>query len=56
MVSLKQQIDVLDYFGPVCVFISFFAIVFVISVTCILWFCVSDTDDVTVFSKVGFII
>uniref|UniRef100_A0A915HQI5 Transmembrane protein n=1 Tax=Romanomermis culicivorax TaxID=13658 RepID=A0A915HQI5_ROMCU len=51
MVSLKQELSVLDYFGPLCVFVSFFVIVFLISVTCILWFCVSDVDDVNVFTK-----
>ncbi|OUC41308.1 hypothetical protein D917_03468 [Trichinella nativa] len=52
MVSLKQELQVLDYFGAFCVFISFFVIILIISVTCILWFCVSPTDDVTVFAKV----
>ncbi|KRX17762.1 Twinkle protein, mitochondrial [Trichinella nelsoni] len=51
MVSLKQELQVLDYFGAFCVFISFFVIILIISVTCILWFCVSPTDDVTVFAK-----
>ncbi|VDN03602.1 unnamed protein product [Thelazia callipaeda] len=53
MVDLKQQLDVLDYFGPVAVWISFFSIVFIISVTCILWCCVSESDDKTVFAKWG---
>ncbi|MFH4976050.1 hypothetical protein AB6A40_002759 [Gnathostoma spinigerum] len=53
MVDLKQQLDVLDYFGPVAVWISFFAVVFIISVTCILWCCVSPDDDSTVFAKWG---
>ncbi|VDM15915.1 unnamed protein product [Wuchereria bancrofti] len=52
MVDLKQQLDVLDYFGPIAVWISFFSITFIISVTCILWCCVSKTDDKTVFAKV----
>ena len=52
MVDLKQQLDVIDYFGPIAVWISFFAIIFIISVTCILWCCVSDKDDSTVFAKV----
>ncbi|KRY20583.1 Transmembrane protein, partial [Trichinella patagoniensis] len=46
-----QELQVLDYFGAFCVFISFFVIILIISVTCILWFCVSPTDDVTVFAK-----
>lgn len=54
MVDLKQQLDVLDYFGPLAVWISFFAIIFIISVTCILWCCVSEKDDSTVFAKVNF--
>uniref|UniRef100_A0A1I7Z2N9 Protein S-acyltransferase n=1 Tax=Steinernema glaseri TaxID=37863 RepID=A0A1I7Z2N9_9BILA len=53
MVDLKQQLDVLDYFGPLAVWISFFAIAFIISVTCILWCCVSENDDSTVFAKWG---
>ncbi|CDW52791.1 hypothetical protein TTRE_0000105301 [Trichuris trichiura] len=52
MVSLKQELQVLDYFGAICVFISFFVIVLIVSVTCILWFCVSENDDMTVFAKV----
>uniref|UniRef100_A0A0N5AB02 Uncharacterized protein n=1 Tax=Syphacia muris TaxID=451379 RepID=A0A0N5AB02_9BILA len=51
MVDLKQQLDVIDYFGPIAVWISFFAIIFIISVTCILWCCVSENDDSTVFAK-----
>uniref|UniRef100_A0A914DEE4 ATP synthase F0 subunit 8 n=1 Tax=Acrobeloides nanus TaxID=290746 RepID=A0A914DEE4_9BILA len=51
MVDLKQQLDVLDYFGPLAVWICFFSIVFIISVTCILWCCVSEKDDSTVFAK-----
>uniref|UniRef100_A0A914C873 ATP synthase F0 subunit 8 n=2 Tax=Acrobeloides nanus TaxID=290746 RepID=A0A914C873_9BILA len=53
MVDLKQQLDVLDYFGPLAVWICFFSIVFIISVTCILWCCVSEKDDSTVFAKWG---
>lgn len=52
MVSLKQELSVLDYFGPLIVFVAFFAIVFVISATCILWFCVDDADG-AVLSKVS---
>uniref|UniRef100_A0A5S6QTS7 Uncharacterized protein n=1 Tax=Trichuris muris TaxID=70415 RepID=A0A5S6QTS7_TRIMR len=51
MVSLKQELQVLDYFGAICVFISFFVIVLIVSVTCILWFCVGENDDMTVFAK-----
>jgi len=53
MVDLKQQLDVLDYFGPLAVWISFFAIIFIVSVTCILWCCVTENDDSTVFAKWG---
>ncbi|KAK6113252.1 Uncharacterized protein BM_BM2332 [Brugia malayi] len=53
MVDLKQQLDMLDYLGPIAVWISFFSITFIISVTCILWCCVSETDDKTVFAKWG---
>uniref|UniRef100_A0A0R3RMT8 Uncharacterized protein n=1 Tax=Elaeophora elaphi TaxID=1147741 RepID=A0A0R3RMT8_9BILA len=52
MVDLKQQLDMLDYLGPIAVWISFFSVIFIISVTCILWCCVSETDDKTVFAKV----
>lgn len=52
MANLKQQLDVLDYFGPLGVWIAFFAIMFTVSVTCILWCCVTEHDDATVFSKV----
>ncbi|VDN25272.1 unnamed protein product [Gongylonema pulchrum] len=51
MADLKQQLDVLDYFGPIAVWISFFSMIFIISVTCILWCCVSETDDKTVYLK-----
>ncbi|OZC10923.1 hypothetical protein X798_02067 [Onchocerca flexuosa] len=53
MVDLKQQLDMLDYLGPIAVWISFFSITFIISVTCILWCCVSEADDKTVFAKWG---
>uniref|UniRef100_A0A914Z089 Uncharacterized protein n=1 Tax=Panagrolaimus superbus TaxID=310955 RepID=A0A914Z089_9BILA len=53
-VSLKQDLDLLDYFAPIAVWICFFSIVLGISVTCILWCCVSDKDDQTVFAKYGY--
>ncbi|GMT04227.1 hypothetical protein PENTCL1PPCAC_26401, partial [Pristionchus entomophagus] len=53
MVDLKQQLDVIDYFGVVAVWLCFFSVVFIISVTCILWCCVSKDDDSTVFAKWG---
>uniref|UniRef100_A0A914KFN2 Neuropeptide-like protein 36 n=4 Tax=Meloidogyne TaxID=189290 RepID=A0A914KFN2_MELIC len=49
----KQNLDLLDYFGPLAASIVFFSVIFVISVTCILWFCVSEKDDQTVFDKWG---
>lgn len=54
MVDLKQDLNVIDYFGVVAVWLCFFSIVFIISVTCILWCCVSKDDDQTVFAKVCF--
>ncbi|VDM78648.1 unnamed protein product [Strongylus vulgaris] len=53
MVDLKQQLNAIDYFGVVAVWLSFFSIIFIISVTCILWCCVSKDDDSTVFAKVN---
>uniref|UniRef100_A0A183CB77 Small integral membrane protein 13 n=1 Tax=Globodera pallida TaxID=36090 RepID=A0A183CB77_GLOPA len=49
----KQSLDLIDYFGPLAAWIVFFSIIFVVSVTCILWCCVSETDDTTVFAKWG---
>lgn len=51
-VNLKQQLDVIDYFGALAVFVIFFAIVFVLACTCILWFCVGEVEKETVFTKV----
>ncbi|CAD6189278.1 unnamed protein product [Caenorhabditis auriculariae] len=53
MVDLKQQLDLIDYFGVVCVWLCFFASIFLISFGCILWCCVSKNDDPTVFAKYG---
>ncbi|KAK6759875.1 hypothetical protein RB195_021443 [Necator americanus] len=53
MVDLKQQLNAIDYFGVIAVWLSFFSIIFIISVTCILWCCVSKDDDSTVFAKYG---
>ncbi|CAB3399726.1 unnamed protein product [Caenorhabditis bovis] len=53
MVDLKQQLDVIDYFGVIAVWLLFFSVVFIISITCILWCCVSKSDDPTVFAKYG---
>lgn len=51
--DLKQDLEVVDYFGPLIVFIAFFLIIFIISATCILWCCISDADDVGVYTKVS---
>ncbi|KFD57837.1 hypothetical protein M514_01070 [Trichuris suis] len=51
MVSLKQEVNVADYFGAVTVFCLFFVIIFVISVTCVLWFCIDKNDEATVIDK-----
>uniref|UniRef100_A0A915HVV5 ATP synthase F0 subunit 8 n=1 Tax=Romanomermis culicivorax TaxID=13658 RepID=A0A915HVV5_ROMCU len=51
MVSLKQELSLLDYFGPLVVFVSFFVIVFLISFTCIMWFCISSADEAVVLQK-----
>ncbi|CAJ0921959.1 unnamed protein product, partial [Mesorhabditis belari] len=53
MVDLKQQLNTLDYFGVVAVWVAFFSVVAIISMTCILWCCVTKDDDVTVFQKWG---
>lgn len=50
---IKQELTPLDYFAPLIVFLCFFVVVLIISVTCILWFCTTEADDVAVFSKVS---
>uniref|UniRef100_A0AC35U1N4 Uncharacterized protein n=1 Tax=Rhabditophanes sp. KR3021 TaxID=114890 RepID=A0AC35U1N4_9BILA len=52
-VDLRQTLETTDYFGPLAVCICFFCVIFIISVTCILWCCVTENDDSTVFSKWG---
>ncbi|CCD65382.1 Neuropeptide-like peptide 36 [Caenorhabditis elegans] len=54
MVDLKQQLQWIDYLGVVAVWLCFFGAILVISITCILWCCVSKDDDPTVFAKYGF--
>lgn len=49
----KQDLDLIDYFGPLAAWIIFFSVVFIVSVTCILWCCVTEKDDTTVFAKVS---
>lgn len=38
MVNLKQELNFIDYLGPLATFVAFFIIIFIISVTCILGF------------------
>jgi hypothetical protein len=52
MVNLKQEIYLIDYFGPLICFVLYAAIVFIICVTCIMWCCIEEGDDVTVLQKV----
>jgi hypothetical protein len=52
MVNLKQELNWIDYFGPAVVFAMYAAIVFVICITCIMWCCIEEGDDVTVLQKV----
>lgn len=49
----KQGLDVIDYFGALAAWVLFFSVIFIISVTCILWLCVNEHDDSTVFAKWG---
>lgn len=51
MVSLKQELYVIDYLGAPAVFVLYFAIVFVLCVTVIMWCCIEEGDDVTVLDK-----
>uniref|UniRef100_A0A7I4YXA5 FXYD domain-containing ion transport regulator n=1 Tax=Haemonchus contortus TaxID=6289 RepID=A0A7I4YXA5_HAECO len=46
-VDLKQHLDVLDYFGGLAVCCAFFAIIFIISNTCIRLCCISKEEKVT---------
>jgi hypothetical protein len=48
----KQELQFIDYLGPLAAWIVFFSIIFIVSVTCILWCCVTEKDDQTVFAKV----
>ncbi|KAL1230055.1 hypothetical protein T4A_478 [Trichinella pseudospiralis] len=51
MVNVKQDVNIADYFGFIVVLVTFFVIIFVISTTCILWFCVDKHQEATVFDK-----
>uniref|UniRef100_A0A914GUU8 Uncharacterized protein n=1 Tax=Globodera rostochiensis TaxID=31243 RepID=A0A914GUU8_GLORO len=48
----KMDFDFLDIFAPVVALI-FAVILFVISFTCINWYCITQKDDLTVFEKFG---
>ncbi|VDP13458.1 unnamed protein product [Heligmosomoides polygyrus] len=52
--DLKQQLDVVDYFGALVVWVIFFAILFIVSVTCINWCCIQKHDDITVLEEWGY--
>uniref|UniRef100_A0A183BQB0 Movement protein n=1 Tax=Globodera pallida TaxID=36090 RepID=A0A183BQB0_GLOPA len=49
----KVDFDCFDMFAPVLVALIFAAILFIISFTCINWYCISQKDDLTVFEKFG---
>uniref|UniRef100_A0A5S6Q935 Nematode cuticle collagen N-terminal domain-containing protein n=1 Tax=Trichuris muris TaxID=70415 RepID=A0A5S6Q935_TRIMR len=51
MVSFKQEFAIYDYFAPLIVFFVFFFAVFLISFTCIIWYCVTDTERVEAMQK-----
>ncbi|PIO74309.1 Neuropeptide-like peptide 36 family protein [Teladorsagia circumcincta] len=53
-VDLKQHLDVIDYFGALVVWVIFFSILFIVSVTCINWCCIQKYDDVTVLEEWGY--
>ncbi|PIO60732.1 hypothetical protein TELCIR_17764 [Teladorsagia circumcincta] len=51
-IDLKQQLDVIDYFGALVVWVVFFSFMFIVSVTCINWCCIQKHDDITVLEEV----
>ncbi|KFD57006.1 hypothetical protein M514_02263 [Trichuris suis] len=51
MVSFRQEFSIYDYFAPLVVFLVFFLTVFFISFTCIIWYCVTDTERVDAIQK-----
>ncbi|VDM65751.1 unnamed protein product [Strongylus vulgaris] len=51
-IDLKQNLDVIDYFGALVVWLIFFSILFILSVTCINWCCIQKHDDITVLEEV----
>lgn len=52
-IDLKQNLDVIDYFGALVVWVIFFSILFIVSVTCINWCCIQKHDDITVLEEVS---
>ncbi|VDO25664.1 unnamed protein product [Haemonchus placei] len=52
-VDIKQQLDVIDYFGALVVWVIFFSVLFIVSVTCINWCCIQKHDDITVLEEVS---
>ncbi|KJH53018.1 Neuropeptide-like peptide 36 family protein [Dictyocaulus viviparus] len=50
-IDLKQELNVIDYFGALAVWMIFFLILFIVSVTCINWCCIQKHDDITVLEE-----
>ncbi|CAB3403692.1 unnamed protein product [Caenorhabditis bovis] len=50
----KQDFTYTDLAGVVVVWCLFFAIIGIITVTCINFFCIQEIDDVTVLEKWGY--
>uniref|UniRef100_A0A0K0DEZ9 Neuropeptide-like peptide 36 family protein n=1 Tax=Angiostrongylus cantonensis TaxID=6313 RepID=A0A0K0DEZ9_ANGCA len=53
-VDLKQELNVIDYFGAMVVWVMFFTILFIVSATCINWCCIQKHDDITVLEEWGY--
>uniref|UniRef100_A0A0M3I327 Movement protein n=1 Tax=Ascaris lumbricoides TaxID=6252 RepID=A0A0M3I327_ASCLU len=53
MVSLKQEFEFYDYFGPVAVALLFAVIVLLISFFVLNFFFISKYDEPTVFERIG---
>uniref|UniRef100_A0A914YMX3 Uncharacterized protein n=1 Tax=Panagrolaimus superbus TaxID=310955 RepID=A0A914YMX3_9BILA len=54
MVNLKQQLELIDYFGPLICALIFTIILALISLTCLNYCCVSPTDDLTKVEEWGY--
>uniref|UniRef100_A0A0K0ETY1 Uncharacterized protein n=1 Tax=Strongyloides venezuelensis TaxID=75913 RepID=A0A0K0ETY1_STRVS len=48
-----QDLYFIDYFAPVILVFLFFLLIFIISFTCINFFCISKDDELTVFDNFG---